>query len=79
MASTPTPVMIFDDERTISCVFGSSATEDWSFTVGLGKITQIVAYREPGQAAHVPWFAVYEGDDITARLNAAHVEGINYV
>ena len=40
---------------------------------GASLVTKIEVYQETGQMAHVPWFAVYSGRKILARVNAAHV------
>jgi len=40
--------------------------------------TSIVAYEEHGQMNNVVWFAVYEGDRITRRINGAMVECVEY-
>lgn len=44
-----------------------------SVEVGKKGVTEIVCYREAGQMAHVPWFAVYVGDDLRLRVSGADV------
>ena len=71
--SAPTGT-ILTDERSIS---GISFGVD-SIRVGSEGVTCIKAYQEPGQNAFVPWFAVFEGDEIVSRANAAMVAVVTY-
>jgi len=71
------PVQMWDDERPIRSV--ATQGEDYSYwCVGQLGITRIVAYRENGQGASVPWLAVYEGDWLAHRVNAAAVASVWY-
>ena len=40
--------------------------------------TRIVAYGEPGECCYVPWFAVFVGEDVTRRVNAADIGIVEY-
>ena len=46
--------------------------------VGRHGVTKIVCYGEPSQYCEVPWFAVYVGDDVIARVNGAMIEEVQY-
>jgi hypothetical protein len=59
------------DARPIWSVFWP--VEGAGFTVGQGKCTRIEAYDENGELAHVPWVAVFFGDEIVARIPANQV------
>ena len=71
------PKRILEDDRPIVMVVFPDKTEDF-WEVGKGGITRIVAYAEVGNGAYVPWLAVYHGDAILQRVNAAYTEGIQY-
>ena len=49
------------------------------YEIDCGGVTDIVPYMEPGQGAYVPWFAVFEDGQITARVNAAYVSQVTYL
>lgn len=51
---------------------------DGAMSVGMQCITKIECYREPGQCAHVPWFKVWEGDNLKHRINGAMIGGVTY-
>lgn len=69
---------IADDKRTILSVWGDGEG-GWSFTVNRhGSITKIVVYEETGPGAMMPWLAVFEGDKLLARINAATCGGVTY-
>ena len=71
------PAEMRDDERPIRSI--ATQGEDYStWCVGRTGVTHIVAYRENGQGASVPWFAVYEGEWLATRVNAAAVESVWY-
>ena len=63
---------ILDDDRPVKAIW-TRDPEDYGATVlvGCGGVTKIEAYGEPGQGAYVPWFAVWKGDVIDSRYNAA--------
>lgn len=42
------------------------------------SVTKIVPFAENGQSAVVAWFAVYVGDRVTHRVNAAHIAEVTY-
>lgn len=68
---------VLDDERPIKSV--ATQGEGYSYwCVGRGGVTHIVAYRENGQGAGVPWLAIYEGNWLAHRVNAAAVESVWY-
>lgn len=66
------PCTIVDDKREIERI-------DWNddqggFLVGSCGVTAIVAYGEPGPHCHLPWLAVYEGEQIRSRVPAEQVQ-----
>jgi hypothetical protein len=65
---------IIEDEREIAYIWKGEA----SWTVGEWGITKIEPYDESGQMACVTWFALWAGDVIKARINAAQIEGVGY-
>lgn len=71
------PEVIFDNEHLIKsvCTIGENF-KLWN--VGERGITKIIPYREAGQMAHVPWLAIYRGDNIVLRVNCIAVEFIEY-
>jgi len=52
-------------------------SEDNSYVVG-GSIDKIEPYSENGQMAAVPWFVIYKDGKVIRRVNAAHVETVEY-
>ena len=63
---------IADDRRPIKAL--TNERHGCGFAhVGSGGVTKIVAYKEPGQGAAVPWLAVYKGQECAARISAEHV------
>ncbi len=65
-----------DDQRPIRSAWGEDGQTGAS--VGMRGVTKIKAYWETGQMAGVGWLAVYKGDTIVARLNAARLTEIVY-
>jgi len=66
-------IRMLNDSRQISSIY--TYGEDWTeWAAGRLGVTKIVAYEEDGNT----WFAVYEGDHIVARVNAAAVEIVYY-
>lgn len=61
------PCLIYDDPRPIQSIVGEIGF--WSTSSGL----RIVAYKEHGQGDYVPYYAVYRGDEIVARVPASLV------
>lgn len=49
-----------------------------SHWIGSDGVTRISAVDENGEMAHVPWFEVWRGDKLYARVNAAHVNEVYY-
>lgn len=74
------PKSILDDTRTIGCISVCNGTASDLYCVGPRKgITRIVCYRESGEMSYVPWFAVYNGDVISQRINGKFVMEVNYL
>ena len=65
-----------DDRPILELVF--PGVEGAIYRVGTFGLTRIVAYAENGQGASVPWFALYQGEALQTRVNAAHVESVHY-
>jgi hypothetical protein len=71
---------ILEDERTITYVAYTSPNADgdfpmWTTVEGRWKnCEKIVAYPEPGMGAYVPWFAIFDGGEIIARIGAQGME-----
>lgn len=64
----------FDDPRPIEALMLLNGnTRKWNVTVGSGGVTEIVCYRENGQNACIPWFAIFEGEEITMRVSGERV------
>lgn len=55
------------DKRPIESVHKGDRT----ILVGTRGVTKIVVYEELGQGSYVPWLAVYAGDHLQLRLDAA--------
>jgi len=76
--SNLTSAGIRDDDRPIMKL-AFPGDEGSYHMVGACGLTRIVAYSENGQGASVPWFALYRGDALIGRINAAHIEGVYYI
>jgi hypothetical protein len=64
--------VLSSDERPIKGIyFPAEGHAGW--TVGHAGCTRIVAYDENGSMAHVPWLAVFVGDQISTRVPAEQV------
>lgn len=61
------------DARPIAGIFHGPAHR----YVGTDGVTKIVAYDEHGQYGWVPWYAVYQGDEIFERIPATEW-GVQY-
>ncbi len=71
---------IIKDNRRIMSAWSSEGQHPGA-TVGSpphNPVTKIEPYHENGQMAPVTWLAVWEGDQIVARLNTAHIAEIGY-
>ena len=68
---------MWEDKRSIKGIVMAGEGGDY-WDVGRGGVTCIIAYGENGQMAEVTWLAVYEGDWLAHRVNAAHVESVWY-
>jgi len=64
-----------DDQRHIKCI---RLAEDWACKVGDRGITHIEPYDEPSPRATQSWFAVFKGDFLSSRVNAALVAEVTY-
>jgi hypothetical protein len=68
---------IIEDDRPIHFLTYAARPDcpawDCLAWVGRDGITKIVAYGEPGHMANRPWFAIYKGDHLFARVAAEHV------
>ena len=60
------------DDRLIHAVYWP-AENGGGFTVGQCNVTRLEAYDERGSMSHVPWIAVFCGDEIYARVPADQV------
>lgn len=69
-------VLSQDKRPILSLWFGDEEGSHW--IVGGQDVTEIEAYDEVGAEAMVPWFAVYKGRTLVARVNAAKVETVIY-
>jgi len=49
-----------------------------AYRIGLDGVTSIVPYTEPGGLGPAMWYAVYNGDELLVRCNAAHAESVFY-
>lgn len=67
------PCLIYDDPRLIDGIF-YPGEDAGCYRAGQGLVTKIVAYREHGQGDFVPYYAVYHGEEIAARVPAHLVE-----
>lgn len=65
------------DNRPIECIAGPGE-EGVYRKVGWDGVTAIKVYEEMGPMDRYPWFAVYSGDEISARVNSVHVEIVRY-
>ena len=72
---------LIDDPRPIKSAWAHTVLEgcDVGAEVGYQGTTRIVPYEEVGQMALLPWLAVYKGDHLASRLNAAEMAEIRYV
>ena len=68
-------IRMIDDTREIADIFDGEAF--WRVG-GSSGITKIEVYEENGEMAAVPWFALWAGDAIKCRINAARITGISY-
>ena len=65
---------MLEDTRDIKQI---SLGDNW-WAVGRDAVTKIVVYGENGMHCDLPWFAVYQGDEIVSRVNAAYVTDVWY-
>lgn len=61
------------DERPIKSVYMPDGRA-W----GTNEHTEIVAYDETGEMAHVPWIAIIEDGHVTVRFHAAQASSVYY-
>ncbi len=69
--------LIYDDPRPIAGVYFHHGEDAGGYTVGFSNVTKIIAYREHGPGDFMPFFAVYQGDHLQARV-PAHAVYVNY-
>jgi len=69
--------IIQNDERLIKEIVITCGDGDY-WSIGCLGVTRIVAYQECSQIGTVTWLAVYKGDWLEARVNAAHVTSLWY-
>jgi len=67
---------ILEDGRPIRWLSFPNGTV---YKVGTSGVTKIVAYGEPGEYCLLPWFAIYKGDTIMCRVNAAAIETLEHI
>jgi hypothetical protein len=70
--------MLTNDTRAI-CQIVLNADYQASHTVGRFGVTKISAVDENGEMARVPWFEVWKGESLYARVNAKYVSEVLYV
>jgi len=58
---------MLEDKREIK----SLAQDIWFVQVGEEGVTKIIAYGEPALYNNVPWFAIYKGNFLAQRVDAA--------
>jgi len=66
---------MIDDKREIRSVWSSGV----GFEVGKCGVTKILPYTEHGQSMEVPWFQIWTGECFRYRVNAAFIEGVEYM
>lgn len=66
------PGLIYDDPRPISGIYYHGA-DAGGYSVNFAGVTRIVAYPEHGLSDFTPFFAVYQGDHLQARVPASAV------
>jgi len=66
------PCSMLVDARPITSIVWADGNA--IIKAGTDGVTKIVAYTECGQMAHVPWLAVYKGDEVYCRLDATGKE-----
>jgi len=69
-------IKLLQDSTPIYSVWGEDGQT--GATVGLAGVTAISVYREVGNGAMVPWFKVWKGGRLHARLNAQHMTEVVY-
>lgn len=70
------PCLIYDDPREIASIwFPGEGAGGWQTARPDAHFgcSRIVAYREHGQGDYVPYYAVYRGEEIIARVPASFV------
>lgn len=64
-----------DDKREIKSIW---LVPNGDLTVGTDGVTRIESYREGLGTISQLWFAVWRGDSLVSRVNAAQVMGMIY-
>jgi hypothetical protein len=70
------PGLIYDDLRQIRSIY-YHGPDAGGYTVNFAGVTRIIAYREHGLSDFTPFFAVYQGDHLQARV-PAHAVTVTY-
>lgn len=60
--------IIAEDPRPVSTIAFGPTERDFAYSVGVSGVTLIKPYLEPGEMSFIPWFAVYIGDEMIARV-----------
>lgn len=69
--------MLSMDTRPI-CQIVINADYQTAHTCGRFGVTKISAVDETGEMAHVPWFEVWKGNALYARVNSKYVSEVLY-
>ena len=68
---------ILQDEREVIAI-GASLMDNPDWQVGRNNVTKIEVYAQSALYCDVPWFAVYVGEDIVARVNGLELALVRY-
>ena len=66
---------ICEDNSTIKALW---FPDESNFSIGVNGVEKITAYQETGDMAYVTWFTISSQGQIISRVNAAHVQTIQY-
>lgn len=69
--------MLSKDTRPI-CSIVINGDYQMASSVGRYGVTRISAVDETGEMAYVPWFEVWKGDALYARVNSKYVSEVLY-
>lgn len=68
---------MLSDEREVVAI-GASILDNPDWQVGKYNVTKIEMYAQSALYCDVPWFAVYVGDEIVARVNGLELAIVRY-